>query len=121
MATINSQSHPGQAIVQRRALLVLDRPLVMAIMLSAVVGACALYWFYIHDLVLIYSDAVRHLNIARRILDSRTPGIAQFGTVWLPVPHLLMQPFIYSDFLWQSGLAGSFVGYACFTVTAASL
>lgn len=121
MATINSQSHPGQAIVQRRALLVLDRPLVMAIMLSAVVGACALYWFYIHDLVLIYSDAVTHLNIARRILDSRTPGIAQFGTVWLPVPHLLMQPFIYSDFLWQSGLAGSFVGYACFTVTAASL
>jgi hypothetical protein len=29
------------------------------------------------------------------------------GTVWLPLPHLLMIPFIFSDAMWQSGAGGS--------------
>src|SRR5258706_3325179 len=45
--------------------------------------------------------------MARRVFDSQTPGLLQLGTVWLPLPHLLMIPFIFSDAMWQSGAGGS--------------
>jgi len=54
-----------------------------------------------------YGDAQAHVNIARRVIDSRTPGIYQIGTVWLPLPHALMLPFVWSDWLWRTGLAGA--------------
>ena len=57
--------------------------------------------------VLLYGDAVAHINIARRVFDSRTPGLLQLGTVWLPLPHLLMIPFIVSKHMWQTGAGGS--------------
>jgi len=65
-----------------------------------------LYYFQQSDLLL-YGDAVAHINIARRVFDSQTPGLLQLGTVWLPLPHLLMIPFIWSNSMWQSGLGGS--------------
>lgn len=64
------------------------------------------YFFRNHDLLL-YGDAVAHINIARRVFDSQTPGLLQLGTVWLPLPHLLMIPFILSNTLWQSGAGAS--------------
>ena len=48
-----------------------------------------------------------HIHIARRVFDSRTPGLFQLGTVWLPLPHLLDIPFIVNDRLWQTGLGAS--------------
>src|SRR5712692_7707645 len=57
--------------------------------------------------VLLYGDAVAHINIARRVFDSRTPGPLQLGTVWLPLPHLLMIPFLLSDWTWRTGVGGS--------------
>jgi hypothetical protein len=57
--------------------------------------------------LLLYGDAVAHTNIARRIFDSRTPGLLQLGTVWLPLPHLLIVPFIVNDSMWRSGVGGS--------------
>ncbi len=98
-----------------------DWSLIIAIIISTVVGVAALSWSYRNDLILTYWDSQAHLNIARRVLDSRTPGIAQLGTVWLPVPHILMMPFIYFDFLWTTGLAGSAVGLFCFVITATAL
>jgi hypothetical protein len=65
-----------------------------------------LYYFQQGDLLL-YGDAVAHVNIARRVFDSQTPGLLQLGTVWLPLPHLLMIPFLWSNSMWQSGLGGS--------------
>ncbi len=65
-----------------------------------------LYYFHRGDLLL-YGDAVAHINIARRVFDSETPGLLQLGTVWLPLPHLLMIPFIWSDAMWRSGAGGS--------------
>ncbi|MCZ2154772.1 MAG: glycosyltransferase family 39 protein, partial [Bryobacterales bacterium] len=53
-------------------------------------------------------------NIARRVLDSRTPGIEQIGTVWLPLPHVLMMPFVRQDALWSNGLAGAIPISACY-------
>ena len=37
----------------------------------------------------------------------QTPGLLQLGTVWLPLPHLLMIPFIWSNAMWQNGTGGS--------------
>src|SRR5262249_8985200 len=98
-----------------------DRSLLIVVGLTAMVGLIALFLSYTHNLILAYNDSASHLNIARRVLDSRSPGIAQLGTVWLPVPHLLMQPFVYVDFFWHTGLAGSCVGLLCLEVTALSL
>jgi hypothetical protein len=75
-------------------------------MLTAV-SAAAVAWIHSHGYTLYYGDSEAHLNIARRILDSRTPGLFQIGSVWLPLPHLLMLPFVMSDALWRSGLAGA--------------
>lgn len=57
--------------------------------------------------ILLYGDAVAHMNIARRVVDSRTPGLLQLGTVWLPLPHLLMLPLIWSTDVWSNGVAGA--------------
>ena len=72
-----------------------------------------LFYFQRGD-VLLYGDAVAHINIARRVFDSKTPGLLQLGTVWLPLPHLLMIPFLLSDEMWRRGVGGSIpsmVGY----------
>jgi len=65
-----------------------------------------LYYLQRSDLLL-YGDAVAHINIARRVFDSQTPGLLQLGTVWLPLPHLLMIPFIFSNAMWRNGSGGS--------------
>ena len=65
-----------------------------------------LFYFQRGD-VLLYGDAVAHINIARRVFDSKTPGLLQLGTVWLPLPHLLMIPFLLSREMWQRGVGGS--------------
>ena len=64
--------------------------------------------------LLLYGDAVAHLGIARRILDSHNPGLVQLGGVWLPLPHLLMLPFVQKLEWWQNGLAGAFPSLICY-------
>ena len=81
---------------------------------AAAVSLTALWWAWKQGWVLYYGDAEAHLNIARRIADSRTPGYEQIGTVWLPLPHLLLTPLAEKDHLWQSGLAGSVPSCAAF-------
>ena len=98
-----------------------DWSTIAAVALSTALGVTATWWYWRYDLLLAYGDTMAHLNIARRIFDSRTPGIAQFGTNWLPIPHILMQPFIYIDYLWTTGLAASIVGLVCFVATATAL
>ncbi len=66
--------------------------------------------------LLLYGDAVAHLGIARRILDARYPGLAQLGGVWLPLPHLLMLPFIGRMEWWQNGMAGAWPSLAAFVL-----
>ncbi len=89
-------------------------PLVVMAVALAAISAAAVWGFYSRGDLLDYGDALAHLNIARRIIDSRTPGPEQIGTVWLPLPHLLMLPFAANDFLWRTGLAGSIPAAVCF-------
>ena len=76
-------------------------------LLLAVWSAAAVYLCYSRGWLLYYGDAECHLDIARRIVDSQTPGYSQVGTVWLPLTHWAMLPFVGRDDLWHSGLAGS--------------
>jgi Dolichyl-phosphate-mannose-protein mannosyltransferase len=71
--------------------------------------------------LLLYGDAVAHLGIARRILDSRNPGLVQLGGVWLPLPHLLMLPFVQKLEWWQNGLAGAWPSLICYIASVAGL
>lgn len=93
----------------------------LVIALLAVVSGAALWWFSTHGHLLYYGDALAHLNIARRVVDSRTPGYAQIGTVWLPLPHLLMLPLAGDDSLWRSGLAGAIPSAVFFVMGGAFL
>ncbi|MBZ5581422.1 MAG: glycosyltransferase family 39 protein [Acidobacteriia bacterium] len=79
-------------------------------------SALAVWYFYSHGWLLYYGDAEAHLNIARRILDSKTAGYDQIGTVWLPLPHALMMPFVRVDALWRSGVGGAIPSAACFVL-----
>ena len=78
----------------------------------AVVACCtaasmiAIAWSWRHDAMLNYGDAVAHLHIARRVFDSRTPRFSQLGSVWLPLPHILLVPFVQDYQWWATGLAG---------------
>ena len=88
------------------------RPLVrgegMPIFVASVfLALVALGVCYRHGYTLLYGDAVAHLGNARRILDSKYPGLSQLGGAWLPLPHILMLPFIMNMQMWQTGLAAA--------------
>lgn len=97
----------------------LDRHVVAG--LAALVSVMALAWNYRYGLVLLPNDAIGHINDARRIFDSRTPGIFQLGTVWLPLPQLLQVPFLFNDFLWRSGIGGSIPSMAAYVAGVAGI
>ncbi len=75
----------------------------------AILSVAALLWYYAHNELLLYGDAVAHINIARRVVDNRSwlSSFFQLGTVWLPLQHVAMLPFVWNNRLWQSGIAGS--------------
>ena len=54
-------------------------------------------------LALSHYDAKAHLVVARRILDSITPGWEQIGAVWLPLPHLLNMLPVQIDLFYRTG------------------
>src|SRR6059058_98089 len=84
-----------------------DNDIFLVAQIAAAISIAAFLYCLRHGDLLLYGDAVAHMNIARRVIDSRTPGILQLGTVWLPLPHLLMLPFVVSRWMWQTGIGGS--------------
>ncbi len=91
--------------------------IVIAIM-AFIFSWTAIVWSFSHDYIVAYGDAESHLNIAKRVVSSITPGFAQLGGIWLPLPHIMMLPFIWIDALWRTGLAGSIVSSFCYIVSA---
>jgi hypothetical protein len=86
-----------------------------------VVGFFALSISATHGLMLLYGDAVAHLAKARGIVDTNTPGLGQLGSVWLPLPHILMLPFIGKMEWWQDGMAGAWPSLVCFVLAVMGL
>jgi hypothetical protein len=84
-------------------------------------SAAWVWFFYRGGYLAYYGDAEAHLNIARRIVDSRTPGYDEIGSVWLPLPHVLTMLFARNDALWRTALAGSIVSGISFVLAGAFL
>jgi hypothetical protein len=88
---------------------------------ALLVSLLALSFCFSHNLLLLSGDAVAHMAIARRLIDSANPGLHQLGSVWLPLPHLLMVPFVMRMSWWQSGLAGAFPSIGAYVFGAAGI
>src|ERR1700741_2525229 len=98
-----------------------DRETASVAALATCVSVVAFLITYRSGAVLLYGDAVAHINIARRVLDSQTPGLLQLGTVWLPLPHLLMVPLVASNWAWQTGVGGLLPSMAAYVFGAVGL
>src|SRR3990167_9931764 len=83
----------------------------------SIVSILAFIWFYNNNLGLAYNDARSHLDIGRRVVEGLKPGLAQIGSVWLPLQHFLMIPTIWNDFMWHSGLSGALISMISFVGT----
>ncbi len=87
---------------------------------AAILGVAfgSLHFFYTRGLTCLYGDTLAHMEGARRVFDSLTPGFAELGNVWLPMFHLLAAPLAINDHLWRTGLAGSLISTVAFSVSA---
>jgi len=87
----------------------------------AALAMVSLGYCFRHNLLLLYGDAVAHLYIARRIFDSRNPGFRQLGSVWLPLPHILLSPFTQNTIWWRDGLAGAWLSIPSYALACAGV
>ena len=95
-----------RATISRRA--AISKPeWLIALAACTAASLIAIVWSWRNRAMLNYGDAVAHLHIARRVLDSHRPGLTQLGSVWLPLPHLLMIPFVQVYAWWANGIAGT--------------
>lgn len=89
----------------------------LTVVISVLLSIGCFILFYKNGLGLAYNDARSHLDIGRRVVEGLKPGFAQLGSVWLPLPHLLMVPTIWDDFMWHTGLAGALQSMLSFVFT----
>ncbi len=95
-------------------------PIVIGI-LSAIAGALVAVHYHRLGLTLSHYDARGHLVVARRIVDSITPGWQQIGAVWLPLPHLLNALPVQIDLMYRSGASAVAISIAAFAIAAAAI
>ena len=96
----------------------IEKHAVLLIVIATTAISILTWWyFYQNGLSLAYNDARSHLNIGRRVVEGLKPGFAQIGSVWLPLPHILMIPTIWSDFMWHTGLSGALQSMIAYVVT----
>ena len=91
-----AESRPGIARVE----------IAVVLACSAAASLAAVAWSWRHHALLNWGDAVAHLHIARRVFDCHQPRLSQLGSVWLPLPHILMLPFVQVYSWWANGIAG---------------
>jgi Dolichyl-phosphate-mannose-protein mannosyltransferase len=100
------------SLVRRRAMfsrwpgLYLTDELVLAV-LAIILSIGFFAWYDAHGLTFAFNDARSREMIARRVVMSRSPGLAQLGSTWLPLPFMLMLPLMWDETLFSSGIAGS--------------
>ena len=83
---------------------------------ACVCGVAAWIRFLDSGLVLSHYDAKAHLVVARRVIDSITPGWQQIGAVWLPLPHLIQVLPTQIDLFYRTGAFASKVPIAALPV-----
>src|SRR5580765_1415334 len=89
--------------------------------LAATLGAAAALRYHQLGLTLSHYDARGHLIVARRIVDSITPGWQQIGAVWLPLPHLLNAIPVQIDAFYRSGASAVAISVLSYALAAAAI
>ena len=98
------------------------RLLLAAIAVAAAIGGVAVAFHYHHlGLTLSHYDARGHLIVARRIVDSITPGWQQVGAVWLPLPHLLNMVPVQFDVFYRTGASAVLMSIVAFAMATAAI
>jgi hypothetical protein len=106
---------PPEAATPLRARVETRLGVPIAVVFVAVGAAlAATIWSAATNSMLLYGDARAHLDVARHVTDGLNTGPTQLGSVWLPIPHILMVPFTAIRVLWHTGAAGAIVGGLCF-------
>jgi hypothetical protein len=88
---------------------------------AAIGGTIVALRYHRLGLTLSHYDARGHLVVARRIIDSITPGWQQIGAVWLPLPHLLNTIPVQVDLLYRTGASGVALSVAAFAVATGAI
>jgi hypothetical protein len=99
-------------------------PLKLPIALAAAAAALGTFvalHYHRAGLTLSHYDARGHLIVARRIIDSITPGWQQIGAVWLPLPHLLNAIPVQVDSFYRSGASAIAISIASFAIATGSI
>ena len=101
----------------RTAPLKSDRWIVLALTAVAIAFSVTAYGYYAHHhITMAIKDSYSHLEIGRRVMAGTTPGIAQFGGVWLPLPHVLQALLAWNWYMYRTGLSGSLISMAAYVV-----
>ncbi len=94
-------------------------------LVAALIAGVAGWYSMRSGLATAYPDAISHASIARRIWDADNAGFGQLGTVWLPVPHLLLAPLtlvgLGNEDWWRAGLPAVVLSSLCMGVAASAL
>src|SRR6267143_4343076 len=98
-----------------------SRDHIFVLIISSIIIVNAVLFFLSRDQTFVHIDAIAHVNKARGLFDNLEPGLRQLGTVWLPLPHLLVAPLAAIVVLWRSGAAGSLLSVVCFIGTSVFL
>ena len=94
----------------------------VAIFAGTIAGGAIAAWHYAHlGLTLSHYDARGHLIVARRVLDSITPGWQQIGAVWLPLPHLLNAIPVQVDLFYRTGASAVAISIASYAIAAGAI
>jgi hypothetical protein len=88
---------------------------------AASAGALTALHYHRLGLTLSHYDARGHLVVARRIIDSITPGWQQIGAVWLPLPHLLNAIPVQIDFFYRTGASAVAISVLSFAIAAGAI
>lgn len=115
---MNLQFSVNTEVFQKVISFLKKKELTGVFIILSVISIVTFVIFYFNGLGLSYNDARSHLDIGRRIVEGLKPGLAQIGSVWLPLPHILMIPTVWNDFMWHSGLSGALISMISFVATA---
>jgi hypothetical protein len=84
-------------------------------------GSMVAAHYHTLGLTLTHYDARGHLIVARRIIDSITPGWQQIGAVWLPLPHLLNALPVQIDLFYRTGASAVALSIVEYAITSAAI
>lgn len=94
----------------------MSRAINLVTVLAVVVGVVAAVYYASQGLTLSHYDARGHLIVARRLIDSLTPGWRQIGGIWLPLPHVLNALPVQWDWSYRTGWSGTLLSVGFLTL-----